>query len=53
MRDSVDHHVARGADALAAVVIESDGLFPCENESFIKHIEHFRNDMSGLTSVTS
>ncbi len=40
MRDAVDHHAARAADPFSAVVIERDGLFPCEDESFIEGVEH-------------
>ena len=50
---AVDHHRARAADALAAVVVEGDRLRPSATSRSLSTSNSSRNDMSGLTSSTS
>ncbi len=38
---TVNHHAARAADALTAIVVEGDRLFALARELFVDHIEHF------------
>src|SRR5947207_1389866 len=42
VRNAVDHHAARSADALAAVVLEVNGLFALSAELFVDHVEHLQ-----------
>ena len=53
VRDAVDHHPARAADPLAAVVLERDWLLATPDQLFVDHVEHFEErhigaDMVGL-----
>jgi len=41
VRHSVNHEAAHSADALAAIVIERDGLFAFFNQLFIDDVQHF------------
>ena len=51
---AVDHHAARAADALAAVVVEGDRApRPCAIRPSLTTSSISRNDMSGLTSGAS
>ena len=38
---AVDHHAAHAADAFAAIVIESDGIFTLFDQAFVEDVEHF------------
>ena len=40
MRLAVDHHAARAADPLAAIVIERDRLFALCDQLFVEDVEH-------------
>jgi hypothetical protein len=40
VRDSVDDHPARPADALPAIVIEGDRLFAALDQAFVHDVEH-------------
>ena len=36
----VDHHPAGAADALAAVVVERDGVLPLRDQLLVEHVQH-------------
>ncbi len=38
---AVDHHAAHAADAFAAIVVESDGIFALGDQALVDNIEHF------------
>src|SRR4029079_16328841 len=40
VRHSVDHHSARSADSLAAIVIERNRIFAALNQAFVDDVEH-------------
>jgi hypothetical protein len=42
VRDAVDHHAARTADPLAAVVVEGDRLFLLADQRFVDDVEHLK-----------
>ncbi len=39
---TVDHHTAGPADALAAVVIEGDGLLALVRQALVEEVEHLQ-----------
>ena len=42
VRDAVDHHAARSADAFAAVVLEVNRFLALLDEPFVDHVEHLQ-----------
>src|SRR5436305_140005 len=51
VRPTVDHHGARAADALAAVVVEGDGLLARGDEPLIEHVEQLEERHVGADVV--
>jgi hypothetical protein len=56
VRLAVDHHPAAAADALAAVVLEGDGLLVLGDQPFVDDVEHLEErhvgaDVLGLLDV--
>jgi hypothetical protein len=39
---AVDHGAARAADALAAVMIEGDGIFSAQDQPLVEDVEHLK-----------
>ena len=48
VRHAVDHHPARAADALAAVVVERDRLLAVEREPLVHDVEHLEERHVGV-----
>mgnify|MGYP007019863618 CR=1 FL=1 len=48
VRKAVDHHSARAADALAAVVVEGDGFLAALDEFLVQRIEQLEKGHVGL-----
>jgi hypothetical protein len=42
VRGAVDHHAARAADALAAVVVERDRLLALQDQALVDHVEQLQ-----------
>ena len=51
MRDAVDHHAARAADAFAAIVLELNRLLAFFNQLFVDDIEHLQKGRVGADVV--
>ena len=53
MRDAIDHEAAGAADALAAIVLERDGLFAFFDQLFVEHVQHFEERHVGVDAGIS
>jgi hypothetical protein len=50
---AVDDHAARAADALAAVVVEGDGILALGDEALVHDVEHLEEGHVGEMSGAS
>src|SRR4030095_6410478 len=48
---AVDHHPARAADALAAVVLEGDGLLALGDQPLVDRVEHLEEGHVGADAL--
>ena len=51
VRDAVDHHPARAADAFAAIVLEVDRLLAALGQLFVDDVEHLQERRVGTDAL--